>query len=98
MPESRDGTFYYVLDEPMEILFADDDPILREFANVQLASDMANIHLAENGRAALGVGASQPVSLIVLDLEMPEMDGFEVLAALRADPATADLPVIVCTG
>jgi CheY-like chemotaxis protein len=98
MPDSGDGTFYYVLDEPMEILFADDDPILREFAQVQLASDMAAIHLAEHGQAALDHLAAHPVSLIVLDLEMPVMDGFDVLAHLRANPATADIPVIVCTG
>lgn len=98
MADSQAGAFYYVLDERMEILFADDDPILREFAAVQLASEQAVVHLAEDGCAALLEVRDNPIDLIVLDLEMPEMDGFEVLAALKRDPATADIPVIVCTG
>ena len=98
MSERQTGTFYYVLDEPMELLFVDDDPILREFALVQLATDMATVRLAEDGCAALNMIRGHPPSLVILDIEMPQMDGFQVLAALRADPATADLPVIVCTG
>ncbi len=82
----------------MDILFADDDPILREFALVQLASDTAQVRLAEDGREALAMACAATPDLIVLDLEMPHMDGFEVLAALRGDPRTAAIPVIVCTG
>lgn len=52
---------------------------------------------ADNGRAGLELIRDQRPDLVVLDLMMPEMDGFAVLDALRADEATRDIPVIVVT-
>ena len=52
---------------------------------------------AGNGRQALECVARRPPSVIVLDLLMPEMDGFELVAALQADPGWHDIPVIVIT-
>jgi threonine synthase len=52
---------------------------------------------AENGRAGLSLIRAGRPDLVVLDLMMPEMDGFAVLDALRADEATQDIPVIVVT-
>jgi len=51
----------------------------------------------DNGRKALELVRKEPVDLIILDLMMPEMDGFAVLDALKAEPATASIPVIVST-
>jgi CheY-like chemotaxis protein len=92
------GSFYYVLQESMRILFVDDDPILREFASVNLSSEHASIETAQDGVAALEAIRQSPPDIVLLDLEMPQLDGFAVLDALRADPATRDLPVIVVTG
>jgi CheY-like chemotaxis protein len=92
------GPFFYVLRESIRILYVDDDPILREFAVVNLATDRASVETAADGRAALTAIATAPPDLVLLDLDMPEMDGFEVLEALRADPELRDLPVIVVTG
>ena len=50
---------------------------------------------AENGRVALALLREQPFDLLLLDIAMPEMDGYEVLAQMRADPQLRDLPVIV---
>lgn len=50
---------------------------------------------ADNGRAALEVLASDNVDMVLLDLLMPEVDGFEVLATMARDPATRDIPVLV---
>ncbi len=50
---------------------------------------------AENGRQALDVLRAERVELVLLDLVMPEMDGYEVLAAMHRDPALRDLPVLV---
>ncbi len=50
---------------------------------------------AENGRVALDLLRQEPFDLVLLDMEMPEMDGFEVMEHLVADPELADLPVIV---
>ena len=92
------GSFFYVLQDAAHILFVDDDPIMREFAVVHLSTDKAEVSLARDGVEALErVTATRP-DIVLLDLEMPRVDGFEVLARLRADPATRELPVIVVTG
>ena len=92
------GPFFYVLRESIRILYVDDDPILREFAVVNLATERASVDTASDGRAALAAISAAPPDLVLLDLDMPEMDGFQVLEALRADPKFRDLPVIVVTG
>jgi CheY-like chemotaxis protein len=92
------GSFYYVLQESMRILFVDDDPILREFASVNLSSEHASIETAQDGVAALEAIRQSAPDIVLLDLEMPNLDGFAVLDALRGDAATRDLPVIVVTG
>lgn len=91
------GDFFYVLNESARILFVDDDPILREFAQVNLASPAASIDVAENGAVALR-RLIEGYDIVLLDLEMPVLDGFDTLAAIRANPRTKDLPVIVQTG
>jgi DNA-binding response OmpR family regulator len=92
------GPFFYVLRETMRILFVDDDPILREFAVVNLATEHASVETAADGALALAAIEAEPPDMVLLDLEMPNMDGFEVLKALRASPVHRDLPVIVVTG
>lgn len=93
------GAFFYVLQEPLKILFVDDDPILREFAQVHLTTDAAEVRVAGDGLEALEVlEGGYPADAVLLDLEMPGMDGFETLDRLRADPRFVNLPVIVVTG
>ena len=80
------------------ILIVDDVP-----ANLSVLGDLLHdagyrVKAASSGRAALRHAAQKPQpSLILLDVTMPEMDGFQVLAALRQDPATSDIPVIFLT-
>ena len=90
--------FFYVLTDKTDLLVADDDPIMREFASVYLASPSATVFTAENGEDALAQLEARSFDLLLLDLDMPVMNGFEVLERLRADPATARLPIIVITG
>ena len=75
--------FFYVLDEPTRILFVDDDPILREFAQVNLETPTTSIDVAADGLEALNILTAGNHDLVLLDLEMPVMDGFSVLARLR---------------
>lgn len=82
----------------MRILFVDDDPILREFACVNLASGETTIETAADGEAALAAIRANLPDMVLLDLDMPVRDGIGVLSALRADPRTRQLPVIVVTG
>jgi PAS domain S-box-containing protein len=80
------------------ILVVEDDLPTREALCRSLASMGYMAHAAVNGRSGLDWLANHPVpSLILLDLLMPEMDGFEFLRELRQRPAFADVPVIVVT-
>lgn len=98
MPPPDDlGSFFYVLQEDLRILYVDDDPILREFAVVHLSSEHAQVRTAEDGLNALEQLEHEAPDLVLLDLEMPRMDGFECLQRLRADARFAHLPVIVVT-
>lgn len=90
--------FYYSAQADLRLLFVDDDPILREFASVHLASEHMRLATAADGAEGLAAIAAEAPDLVLLDLEMPNVDGFEVLRRLRADPATEHLPVIVVTG
>ncbi len=92
------GAFFYVLDEAVRILFVDDDPIMREFATVHLSTDTAEVSLAGDGLEALQALGRQRFDVVLLDLEMPRMDGFEALRVLRGLEETRHLPVIVVTG
>ncbi len=92
------GGFYYVLDEEARILFVDDDPILREFARVNLASMQATVEVAEDGADALEQLRRDHYDIVVSDLEMPRMDGFQLLSAIRATPSIENIPVVVATG
>jgi PAS domain S-box-containing protein len=80
------------------ILVVEDDPPTRETLCRSLESMGYITHAAVNGRSGLDWLANHPVpSLILLDLMMPEMDGFAFLRELRQRPAFADVPVIVVT-
>jgi signal transduction histidine kinase/AraC-like DNA-binding protein/FixJ family two-component response regulator len=82
------------------ILIVDDDPEAREFYRRLLADAFPGytIHTAEHGRAALQLLAEEPPSLMILDLMMPEVDGFAVLEQMRARPATRRTPVLILSG
>jgi signal transduction histidine kinase/AraC-like DNA-binding protein/ABC-type sugar transport system substrate-binding protein len=88
-------------DQPARtILVLDDDPeTLAMHTRIVQTHDAANRVLqAHNGRDALAILAGERVDLVLLDLLMPELDGFGVLEAMRAQPATRTIPVIVVTG
>ena len=88
----------FVLDEETRILFVDDDMILAEFAKVHLATPTTTVDSAGNGEEAWERLCQNEYSLVLLDIEMPTLDGFGLLARLRADPRFAQLPVVMLTG
>jgi signal transduction histidine kinase/CheY-like chemotaxis protein len=79
------------------VLIVDDDPALREVLSSLLEQDGWQVDTASDGATALAMMKRERPSAVVLDLMMPGLDGFEVLHALRAQPTTRDLPVIVIT-
>lgn len=81
----------------MQILVADDDPSVRRLLELQLVMEGHEVMTVGDGVSALdAVDASTP-DLLVLDVMMPELNGWEVLERLRADDRHRDLPVVLVT-
>ncbi|MEX1050551.1 MAG: response regulator, partial [Gemmatimonadales bacterium] len=77
------------------VLVVDDDPRARDLLGRMLAKEGFRVIAAEDGASALTLARSERLAVITLDIMMPGMDGFEVLRALKRDPATRDIPVIM---
>jgi class 3 adenylate cyclase/CheY-like chemotaxis protein len=82
---------------PSRILVVDDSPQNRRLLEAVLSPRGHSVSGAASGRAALDLIAAEPPDLVLLDIVMPEMDGYEVCRILRADPATQMLPIIMLT-
>ena len=80
---------------PGTILIADDNRVNRLLLARGLEHDGHTVVFAEDGREALGLLRKQRFDLLLLDVLMPELDGYEVLAELKEDPHLRDIPVIV---
>lgn len=81
-------------DRPLRVLAVEDDNDLREFYGTLLREEGHQVRLARNGLEALHQLDWTP-DLILLDLMMPVMDGYEFLRRLRASPKGASIPVLV---
>jgi DNA-binding response OmpR family regulator len=86
----------FVLNEPVRILIVDDDPLLCEFASVYLSSPCASIDIACGAAAARLQLSQNAYDIVLLDIEMPNVDGFGLLAEIRANDK--HVPVIMLTG
>lgn len=81
------------------VLVAEDEPHLARLLSSLLSESSLRVSTAATGEQALDRARSDPsLSLVLLDLMMPGTDGLDVLAALRRDAATSELPVLVLTG
>jgi signal transduction histidine kinase len=76
------------------ILIVDDTPENLDLLVDILEQRSYEVRVARSGRRALAAAAAAPPDVVMLDINMPEMDGYEVCARLKADPATCDVPVI----
>jgi signal transduction histidine kinase/CheY-like chemotaxis protein len=77
------------------ILIVDDDDSIRSLLHQELGDAGYTIHEARNGKEALESVRKNRPDLIILDIMMPEMNGFDVAAVLKNDPQTLDIPIIV---
>jgi CheY-like chemotaxis protein len=83
----------------LTVLVADDDPIVRSLLRLVLTQTLVcEVLEADNGADALALARRRHPALALLDLDMPELDGGTVCRALKADPATRDIPVLIVTG
>jgi two-component system, OmpR family, alkaline phosphatase synthesis response regulator PhoP len=82
---------------PKKILAVDDERHIVRLVEVNLQRAGYEVVTAYDGKEALEKVKSENPDLVVLDVMMPYMDGFEVLKNLKADPGTAEIPVIMLT-
>jgi CheY-like chemotaxis protein len=87
-----------VLSHPRRTLLAiDDDPVVLDLVKAMLEPEGWTVLSATDGETGLSLARSRRPSVVLLDLLMPGMDGFEVVEALRGDPATSAIPIVVLT-
>ena len=80
------------------LLVVDDDPFIRKLV-VTTLEDVARFQIVEaaDGEEALRRAAADPPEVILLDVDMPHLDGIEVCRRLRADPATGEATIVILT-
>ena len=79
------------------ILLVDDDPIMCELASTRLIDAGYTVDIAHNGEEALAVLERRDADLVISDIDMPGMDGFELTRRLKTNPKWRTIPVIVIT-
>lgn len=82
---------------PATILIVDDEAANRELLDVYLSPEGYRTVLASDGEEALAEVAREAPDLILLDVTMPKVSGYDVCARLKAEPATADIPILIIT-
>ena len=80
------------------LLIVDDDPLILESLDAFLTHEGYKVRSAPNGQLALMSAVEDPPELILLDIQLPDMDGFQVCRRLKEDPQTGHIPVIMLTG
>ena len=80
------------------VLVVDDDPINRMMLTMSLEAEGHSVIQAEHGRAGLDLLAREPIDIVLMDIEMPVMDGYAVLQVRHEEPALREIPFIVISG
>ena len=88
LPE-RDGS--------VRILIIDDDPRAIRLLSTALESEGYDVLKAYGGQEGIDLAVAEAPALIILDLAMPEVDGFQVVKRLAEDPEACDIPIVICT-
>jgi PAS domain S-box-containing protein len=84
-------------EKPLNVLLVDDDPMAVELIAVRILGLAGTVHRAYGGVEAIDSARRELPDMIVLDLMMPEVDGFDVVTALHENPVTANIPILVVT-
>jgi CheY-like chemotaxis protein len=86
-----------MLEERKQALVVDDDESTREFVGEIMRRNGWDVVEAADGLTAIELATDEEPDIIILDIDMPEMDGFEAFRRLRTDPRTERIPVIMLT-
>jgi len=78
-----------------KLLIVDDEPDVAQFLKRRLERNNFEVFTAENGQKCLEIAAGEEVDLIILDIIMPLMDGYEVIKRLRGNPYTGRIPIVM---
>ena len=84
-------------DGSSRVLVVDDDPQTVRLLSTVLTSDGYEVLKVYGGSEAIETAISQSPDLIILDMIMPQVDGFQVIRCLTDDPRTRDIPIVICT-
>ncbi|MCA1493436.1 response regulator [Sinorhizobium alkalisoli] len=79
------------------ILLVEDNEMNRDMLSRRLSRRGFDVLIAENGEAGVELATSEKPDLILMDMSLPVMDGWEATRRIKADPATCDIPVIALT-
>lgn len=82
---------------PKHVMLAEDEPNIVESLRFLLDRAGFSVSVCDNGRAALDQVLSAPPDVLVLDVMLPELNGFEILRLMRADERGASVPVLILT-
>jgi DNA-binding response OmpR family regulator len=85
------------MSRPYTILVADDDPDITDLISSILSEDHHNVVVASDGVEAYQTALRERPDIVVLDINMPKTDGFEVIRLLRENESTRDTPIILLT-
>jgi DNA-binding response OmpR family regulator len=96
-PASLVGERAVDIDDAVTVLLIEDDEAAAEMYRLRLAADGYTVLIASDGEQGLRRAVEDRPDLIYLDVRLPKMDGFEVLERLRANVATASIPVVIVT-
>jgi CheY-like chemotaxis protein len=81
--------------EDIRVLFVEDDASIAQMYTLKLELDGYRVDVARDGERALEMARTSPPDIIFLDIRLPKLDGLGVLEALRADPKTRMVPVVI---
>ena len=86
-----------VKERTVRILAVDDDPAALDLIDSALRPEGFEVTRASGGQEGIDLAVTKPFDLVVCDLLMPNVDGFDVVTALKSDPATSDVPILILT-
>jgi CheY-like chemotaxis protein len=97
-PTGDHGDVRDAAEETVRVLVVDDSQPVRDLLSVNLQLEGFDVRAASDGQEGVELAAAWQPQVITLDVVMPRLGGFEALERLRADPATAAIPVVIVTG